>query len=132
MTGRFHLSLLPAVLAIGLLAGCEQKKAGEPPAPSPKVSADQSAAETGDGTAKAGSTGDEYAAALAELSPEDRALAEMQKTCPVSGEPLGSMGKPYKVTVEGKDVLLCCQGCEGEIKKDPQKYLAKAGQRGTN
>lgn len=63
--------------------------------------------------------------ALAELSPEDRALAEKQKICPVSGEPLGSMGKPYKVNVEGKDVLLCCQGCEAKIKENPKEYLAK-------
>jgi len=49
---------------------------------------------------------------LAKLSPEDRALAEKQKTCPVSGEPLGSMGVPYKLTVQGRDVLLCCPGCE--------------------
>lgn len=71
----------------------------------------------------------EHAAALAKLSPEDRALAEKQKVCPVSGEPLGSMGKPYKVNVEGRDVLLCCQGCEEEIKENPAKYLAKLDQK---
>jgi Cu(I)/Ag(I) efflux system membrane fusion protein len=71
----------------------------------------------------------EQAEALAKLSPEDRALAEKQKICPVSGEPLGSMGKPYKVTVEGRDVLLCCQGCEEEIKENPEKYLAKLDEK---
>ena len=64
-------------------------------------------------------------AGLAELSPEDRAAAEKQKICPVSGEPLGSMGKPVKVTVKGQTVFLCCAGCEDAIKKDPDKYLAK-------
>jgi YHS domain-containing protein len=64
---------------------------------------------------------------LAELSPEDRELARKQKVCPVSGEPLGGMGKPYKVTVKGRTVFLCCSGCEEEIKADPDKYLAKIG-----
>ena len=67
----------------------------------------------------------EHAEALAELSAADRALIEKQKTCPVSGEPLGSMGKPYKVTVKDRVVFLCCKGCEAEIKKNPEKYLAK-------
>jgi YHS domain-containing protein len=69
---------------------------------------------------------------LAELPEADRALAEKQKVCPVSGEPLGSMGKPVKITVKGKTVFLCCSGCEPAIKKDPDKYLAKldaAGQK---
>ena len=66
-----------------------------------------------------------YEAALAKLSPEDRQLAERQKVCPVSGQPLGAMGTPYKVTVEGREVLLCCPGCEEAIAKEPDKYLAK-------
>ena len=67
----------------------------------------------------------QYAEALAALSPEERALAAKQKVCPVSGEPLGSMGTPLKITVKGQDVLLCCSGCESKIKEDPDKYLAK-------
>ena len=66
-----------------------------------------------------------YEAELAKLSPEDQKLARKQKVCPVSGDPLGSMGKPYKVTVEGRDVFLCCPGCESALKKNPKKYLAK-------
>jgi len=63
--------------------------------------------------------------AFAGLAPELREVAAKQKVCPVSGEPLGAMGTPYKVTVKGRDVLLCCQGCEAKIKADPDKYLAK-------
>jgi YHS domain-containing protein len=66
--------------------------------------------------------------ALAKLSPADRELAEKQKICPVSGEPLGAMGTPYKVTVEGQDVMLCCSGCEAKIKANPKEYLAKLKQ----
>ena len=46
---------------------------------------------------------------------------------PVTGEKLGSMGDPYKTTVKGQTVLLCCEGCERKLKNDPDKYLAKFG-----
>ena len=62
---------------------------------------------------------------MAKLAPEDRALAEKQKICPVTGEMLGSQGKPIKVTVKGQIVFLCCPGCEEPLKKDPDKYLEK-------
>jgi YHS domain-containing protein len=62
---------------------------------------------------------------LAELSADDRAAAEKQRVCPVSGAVLGTMDKPYKVTVQGQTVFLCCPGCEKELLKDPEKYLAK-------
>ena len=65
----------------------------------------------------------EQAAALANLSPADRELAERQQICPVTRQPLGSMGTPVKITVEGRDVLLCCAGCEGELRANPGKYL---------
>lgn len=62
---------------------------------------------------------------LAELSEADRALAEKQKTCPVSDQPLGMMGKPLKLEIEGREVFLCCPNCEDPIRKEPDKYLAK-------
>jgi hypothetical protein len=63
--------------------------------------------------------------ALAQLSPEDRAVAEKQKVCLVGGEALGHMGKPVKVTVKGRDVFLCCKGCEKELLENADKYLTK-------
>lgn len=51
-------------------------------------------------------------ASLAKLSPADRKLAETQKTCVVlKDSPLGSMGKPVKLTRDGKLLFLCCEGC---------------------
>jgi hypothetical protein len=45
---------------------------------------------------------------------------------PATGpEPLGSMGKPLRVTVEGREVFLCCGDCEDQLHKDPATYLAK-------
>ena len=62
---------------------------------------------------------------VAKLSEADRAIADAQKVCPVTGEPLGSMGVPVKVTVKDRDVLLCCEGCKSAILDDPDTYLAK-------
>ena len=63
---------------------------------------------------------------FAELAPEDRPLAARQKLCPVTNQPLGSMGTPARVVVSGQVVFLCCDGCEDRrLKRDPAKYLAK-------
>ena len=62
---------------------------------------------------------------LALLTQAERTQAEEQRICPVSNEPLGSMGKPPKVTIDGRDVYLCCAGCEQELRENPDKYLAK-------
>lgn len=67
----------------------------------------------------------DVATALSELTDTDRTAALTQKVCPVTDKPLGSMGKPPKVTVEGQDVFLCCTGCEEEIKSKPDQYLSK-------
>jgi len=67
--------------------------------------------------------------AFAKLSPADRNLAEAQEVCPVSDEPLGSMGTPIKVTVDGRDVFVCCAGCEDELKKNFDEYVAKLEKR---
>lgn len=67
----------------------------------------------------------EIVAALAKLPAEDRALAEQQKLCPVSGEPLGAMGAPIKVDVKGQPVFICCEGCKEDLLAKPDEYLAK-------
>jgi YHS domain-containing protein len=46
-------------------------------------------------------------------------------TCPVSGEKLGEMGKPYVFTYKGQEVKLCCSGCKKDFDKDPAKYIKK-------
>ena len=62
---------------------------------------------------------------LSGLATADRALAERQKLCPVTGKPLGSMGTPARAVAHGRVVFLCCGGCTGAFKRDPEKYLAK-------
>ncbi len=97
--------LLALAVGLGALTGC-----GEPAAPVPAHDPDVDPA---------------HAEALAALSPEDQALAARQKVCPVMDAPLGSMGTPVKVTVEGRDVLLCCAGCAPAIEEHPEKFMHK-------
>lgn len=59
-----------------------------------------------------------------------QSLAEKQKVCPVSGEPLGSMGSPQPVSViDSKGgthtVLICCESCREPLTEKPDGYLAK-------
>jgi hypothetical protein len=68
----------------------------------------------------------EIKANLAQLSPEDRKLAEAQKFCAVENENrLGSMGMPFKVLVQDQPVFLCCKGCAKTAQKNPDQTLAK-------
>ena len=57
----------------------------------------------------------------------DQDLALGQATCLISGEHLGSMGVPIKVSSEGKTAFLCCKGCVKDFEKDPKAALAKLG-----
>ncbi len=115
--------------ALAVFAGCSQEQPKTTPA-SPKTE-DQKAGDqkTADQKSETAAPADTSAAelpeSLKELSAEDLAAVQKQKACPVSGEELGSMGKPYKVTVKGQTIFLCCSGCEDDLMKNPDKYLAK-------
>ena len=99
-----------AILSVaGLMVGCGEVAQDPPAEPAPGPAAQVPA---------------EYAEEFAALSPADQAAAAAQEICPVSGQPLGSMGTPVKVTVEGREVFLCCAGCEPAITQDPEKYFA--------
>lgn len=47
------------------------------------------------------------------------------QTCVVSGEKLGSMGKPVETIVANRFVRLCCADCQPKLKATPATYLAK-------
>jgi len=53
---------------------------------------------------------------IRKLDMSDQQLAMRQRTCPVTGDLLGSMGKPIKVSVDGRAVFVCCQGCVEEVR----------------
>ncbi|GIW92194.1 MAG: hypothetical protein KatS3mg110_0235 [Pirellulaceae bacterium] len=113
---------LVALAVIVVLAGfgCQQTKSPAPAGSSGAGASSMSQPATAEGS------GDKIAQALAQLSEEDRRLAEAQGTCPVSGEQLGSMGVPIKLTVAGQDVFICCEGCKEDLLKNPDQYLKKS------
>jgi hypothetical protein len=114
-----------SVLVTMALAGCAKS-------PQPQAAADMAA--DADHDHAEGEMGHDHEhnqaeidAALAKLSPEEKAIAESQgMMCVVSDEPLGSMGAPVLVKdVGGHNFLICCAACEEELRKNPDKYIAK-------
>ncbi|KAA1258217.1 putative metal-binding domain of cation transport ATPase [Rubripirellula obstinata] len=55
----------------------------------------------------------------------DELLISLQATCPVSGQPLGSMGKPPKITIGDKSLFVCCAGCTKKVEASSDQYLTK-------
>lgn len=99
-----------------LMSGC-----GSTPSASPQTgSAKTSSADSGGKSEQ-----DEIKAAFAQLSSEDRPLAEAQGYCAVTAEPLGTMGPPLKLIIHEQPVFLCCKGCEKKAQADPEATLAK-------
>lgn len=47
------------------------------------------------------------------------------KTCIVSGEKLGEMGKPFVFVYQNREIKLCCKNCQKDFKKDPVKFVKK-------
>ena len=100
---------LPLVTGCSTSGGCRMCRK-EPPGPAPAVAGPT-----------AGTAG------LPAASPAPAVAAPPfggQRTCPVTGEELGSMGKPVPVTVKGQTVYVCCRGCAAKAQADPDKTLA--------
>jgi hypothetical protein len=62
---------------------------------------------------------------IKELPEAEQAAAIAQAVCPVSQHNLGSMGKPMKMTAEGRSFYICCDSCEDEVKTNGKAVLAK-------
>lgn len=103
-------------ISVGFI-GCQPSTA--PPAQT------QTTTHSGATSTTAASPVDEIQQALSLLDPTDRVLADQQKFCAVATEsPLGSMGKPVKVMVDGEAVFLCCAGCKEHALEKPAETLA--------
>jgi Cu(I)/Ag(I) efflux system membrane fusion protein len=81
-----------------------------------------------------GSTGGASSVAVrpstpAALGEVDNRLIEAQKTCPITGNALGSMGLPVKVMIKNQPVFLCCEGCKKQAEADPAGTLKTVEQR---
>jgi hypothetical protein len=113
---------VPVLLLFALaLSGCSGQPKEQPKAEDKAANKDKTP-DKGDDAAS-------IRANVEKLSPEDRKLAEEQQYCAVeSKNPLGSMGVPFKVTVKGQPVFLCCDGCETRAKAHADRTLAKVQQ----
>lgn len=65
-----------------------------------------------------------YATELDKAIRRDQGKNYPLKTCPVSGEKLGSMGEPVERIVANRLIKLCCNGCMKAFDKEPAKYVA--------
>ena len=118
MRSQNRLTFLSLLLFAGAMVGCGVNQQAGPVAATP-VDESSSHAEHGESDPAA------IAEAFAQLSPEDRLLTEAQKFCAVATEnPLGSMGTPLKIDVNGEPVFLCCAGCKGKALRNPEVTLA--------
>lgn len=64
---------------------------------------------------------------VAAATAADRAAIAAQRDCRVSGEALGSMGVPLKVSRGGQATFVCCKGCLKAVQAAPEKFLSAAG-----
>jgi YHS domain-containing protein len=46
------------------------------------------------------------------------------KDCLVTGNELGSMGKPISKVYDGQEIRFCCKPCVKKFEANPAKYLA--------
>lgn len=111
----FSCSVAALLLAACVLSGCDSS-------PQPNSASTTTESSSSDHGAVDQATISE---ALAQLSPEDRSLAESQKFCAIATEnPLGTMGTPVKIDVNGQPVFLCCSGCKSKALGSPEETLA--------
>ena len=47
------------------------------------------------------------------------------KTCVISGDKLGEMGKPYVFEYKGREIKLCCKNCLKDFNENPAKFVKK-------
>lgn len=123
-------------LACFALVGCDT---APPPPMAPTPAADPGApaeskdkneikslpVDKADSKGAAAKLADAEIAEIKKLPADEQPIALAQLVCPVSGKNLGSMDTPIKQTVDGKSFYLCCEGCVGEVEKDPAAVLAK-------
>jgi Cu(I)/Ag(I) efflux system membrane fusion protein len=57
--------------------------------------------------------------------PRIEPTVEEQKSCPVTGLKLGSMGPPVAVEIQRRKTWICCGACSARLKANPSKYLAR-------
>ena len=64
---------------------------------------------------------------IAKMAENGEKPADLQTVCPVMG---GKIDKDQYLDHKGKRIYICCGGCMGALKKDPDKYIAKMEKAG--
>lgn len=67
--------------------------------------------------------GEAHAEATPVTVPPVKSQPYTLSTCPVSGEPLGSMGDPIIKEIDGREVRLCCKMCVSKFEKNADAYF---------
>jgi Cu(I)/Ag(I) efflux system membrane fusion protein len=93
-----------------------------PPSVLPPITAEQ-APSANDTSAQA--FNEKERANIAKLPDGDQALAHQQVLCPITENPLGSMGIPKKIMLNGTPILLCCDACKDMAKRTAVETLDK-------
>jgi hypothetical protein len=57
------------------------------------------------------------------LDAADQAIVDEQEVCPVTKEPLDSMGGPVMVTIGERRIAICCEGCRKPLERESQKFI---------
>jgi multidrug efflux pump subunit AcrA (membrane-fusion protein) len=105
--------------------GCEDKAKADPSQTVARAEELKAKGKSGSTTARPPHDESEVEAALAKLDAKDQQLAGDQMLCPISGQPLGSMGVPTKILIQGQPVFMCCSGCSEHATANQAKTLAK-------
>jgi YHS domain-containing protein len=64
---------------------------------------------------------------LLAAGPALTAETKPQTVCPVLG---GNINKQVYMDYQGKRIYFCCQGCDAEFRKNPEKYMKKIQEQG--
>ncbi len=64
---------------------------------------------------------------IKKIEAEGKTVASLQTSCPVMG---GKINKDLYVDHEGKRIYVCCEGCIGKVKAEPEKYIKKLAAKG--
>lgn len=115
-----NLAFLSPFVGPLLLAGCSHSshsRSDTTSAAAPPAAAVANAKADGDASSS-------VVTATATTTPESAYYAG-QKTCPVTGAALGSMGPAVPVDVGGMRVYVCCQACITKVQSDPAQYVLK-------
>lgn len=82
----------------------------------------------GPGTPLSGERLAKVVAGLDQLTANDRKRAVAQRFCPIQQKPLGLMGKPFELILDGGSAFLCCPSCADDARADPKGALKKAAE----